>query len=218
MRLDKRRKQLVQEANGHILEVSCGTGRNIKHFDLRDRGTAIVRNRRRKHDIESLTLVDKSRPMLDIARQKFAEEWPDFKRVRFVVADASSLTDLPPAPPAGYDTIVQTMGLCSTTDPVALLKCLAACCRKPTSDHEGGKILLLEHGRGYYDWLNRYLDESAPHHADRYGCWWNRDLGQILDQSGLEVVNVKRYHLGTTWAIELKPSRGEEKRAERPGK
>ncbi|KAL9623672.1 MAG: hypothetical protein Q9160_002128 [Pyrenula sp. 1 TL-2023] len=144
--------------------------------------------------------------MLEVTRQKFAENWPDHKRARFVVADASSLTSLPPAPSGGYDTILQTMGLCSTPDPVRLLKCLAASCRKPTLDHEGGKILLLEHGRGYYDWLNGYLDESAPHHADRYGCWWNRDLGQILDQSGLKVVKVKRYHLGTTWAIELRPS------------
>jgi len=70
---------------------------------------------------------------------------------------------------------------------------------------DGGRILLLEHGKGYYEWLNGYLDTMAPAHADRHGCWYNKDVGEIVRKSGLEVVEAKRYHFGTTWWFVLKP-------------
>ncbi len=104
------------------------------------------------------------------------------------------------APPNGFDTIIQTNGLCSTSQPAKLLSHLGSIVN-PTN----GKILLMEHGRGHYDWINRILDNSAPAHADKHGCWWNKDIAKILDDSGLEVVRVKRYHFGTTWCIELRP-------------
>lgn len=104
------------------------------------------------------------------------------------------------APPGGFDTVLQTMGLCSTTDPVKLLQHLASITKAD------GQILLLEHGRGYFNWLNRILDKDAAKHADRYGCWWNKDIGQIVAESGLEVVKLKRYHFGTTWWVELRPT------------
>lgn len=208
MRLETRRKQLISKATGHILEVSCGTGRNVEYFDLQDPGEAALKGKRsRISEIQSITFVDQSPQMLDIARRKFREKWPAYKSARFVLADAEESEKLPPPPVGGYDAVIQTMGLCSTSDPVALLQTLAASCRKPTPDsREGGRLLLLEHGRGYYGWLNKYLDDSAPRRADKYGCWWNRDIEKILAESELEVVKVKRYHFGTTWEVELRPT------------
>ncbi|MCJ1231195.1 hypothetical protein MMC12_007872, partial [Toensbergia leucococca] len=77
------------------------------------------------------------------------------------------------------------MGLCSTPHPSHLLAHLGTLA-SPTN----GRILLLEHGRSHYEWLNRILDASAPAHADRHGCWWNRDVGRIVEESGLEVVGL----------------------------
>ena len=94
------------------------------------------------------------------------------------------------------------MGLCSDANPVQMLRHFGA-----LVNPDGGRILLLEHGRSHYAWLNRILDASAPSHADKYGCWWNKDIGQIVEESGLEVVEMKRYHLGTTWWFELSPRR-----------
>lgn len=91
------------------------------------------------------------------------------------------------------------MGICSVAEPVRLLRHLTSLVNP---DH--GRILLLEHGKSYYDWLNTWLDSSAAEHADKFGCWWNKDIGQIINESGLEVVKLKRYHFGTTWWIELK--------------
>ena len=92
------------------------------------------------------------------------------------------------------------MGLCSTPNPVELLRKMAS-----VTNVQHGRILLLEHGKAHYDWLNERLDYYAPSHADKFGCWWNRDIGKIIEDSGLEVVEMKRYHFGTTWWIELRP-------------
>ncbi|KKY28610.1 putative ubiquinone menaquinone biosynthesis-related protein [Phaeomoniella chlamydospora] len=124
-----------------------------------------------------------------------------------------------------YDTIVQTMGLCSTPNPSTLLMNLSQLLKSPSyspasSDipssppvpiTNGGEILLLEHGRSHYQWLNTLLDNMAPGHADRYGCWWNRDIGAIVEnaaeKAGLEIVEVKRWHLGSTWEVRLRHRR-----------
>ncbi|KAI9661026.1 MAG: hypothetical protein M1821_009353 [Bathelium mastoideum] len=98
-----------------------------------------------------------------------------------------------------YDTVIQSLGLCSTDDPVQLIRGLA---RATKSD---GELVLLEHGRSQYQWLNQILDRSASEHARMHGCWWNRDIGKIVEDTGLEVLKIWRCHLGTTWWIELKP-------------
>ena len=92
------------------------------------------------------------------------------------------------------------MGLCSTPEPSALLTHLGS-----ITNPNDGRILLLEHGRSHYAWLNRILDKTAPGHADKHGCWWNRDIGKIVEDSGLDIIEIKRYHFGTTWWIELQP-------------
>lgn len=102
-----------------------------------------------------------------------------------------------------YDTVLETMSLCSTEQPDALLASLGRLV-KP----ESGRILLLEHGRSKYGILNRKLDKSAEAHAEKFGCWWNRDVGAVVKRSGLEVLEMRRHHLGTTWWIVLKRPAG----------
>ena len=121
----------------------------------------------------------------------------------------SALEPLPPSPitnavrlQGGYDYILQSMGLCSTPEPVQLLKHLGELARPGR-----GRILLLEHGRSYWGWMNRYLDATAPRHAKVHGCWYNRDIGKIVEESGLVVESCKRKHFGTLWVVEARPRR-----------
>ncbi|MCJ1431405.1 hypothetical protein MMC27_000757 [Xylographa pallens] len=206
------RRSLTRQATGHVLEVSVGTGRNIKYYD--------------SPKCSSITFVDQSAEMIEIARSKFrgmldlqfeiqnlglhkarilnnpgTDTYPQYQSCRFLTQ--SGHDPIPRPAPGGFDTILQTMGICSTTNPSALLSHLGRL-TNPTN----GRILLLEHGRSHYEWLNRILDEHAPAHADKHGCWWNRDIQKIIHDSGLEIVQIKRYHLGTTWWIELKPGIG----------
>ncbi|MEW5311585.1 MAG: hypothetical protein WDW38_003290 [Sanguina aurantia] len=103
-------------------------------------------------------------------------------------------------PSASFDTVVDTFGLCSHEDPVLVLREAARVC-KP-----GGLILLLEHGKSSSDWLNSQLDESASQHHNKWGCWWNRDIMQIVGEAGLALESVNRWHFGTTYILVARPA------------
>ncbi|GIL46554.1 hypothetical protein Vafri_3532 [Volvox africanus] len=70
----------------------------------------------------------------------------------------------------------------------------------------GGKILLLEHGRSHYDWLNSKLDSSAAEHQRKWGCMWNKDILELIQQAGLQVDKVTRWHFGTSYYIVARPT------------
>lgn len=212
------RRKLVKQARGDILESAAGTGRNTE-FYIAD-------------NVRSLTFIDASRPMLEICRQKWMaahpfslttpstkedlkapakDQWTPSKPVKFFLYNLEKSNLSPPTHPTrgpGYDTIIQTMGLCSTTQPTTLLKSLSTLLRP------GGRILLLEHGKSHYDWLNVLLTNSAPAHAARFGCWWNKDIGRICQDSGLEIVEIRRpwWMFGTTWWVELRKPVPQQKR------
>ncbi|KAL4810416.1 methyltransferase domain-containing protein [Aspergillus unguis] len=217
MRMGAKRRDLVQRARGDVLEVSCGTGRNLDYYELGERRGIDGKGRVGIRGCRSLTFVDLSPQMVDITKRKFEKLHPGVAesengRVEFRAQDArdvprpqrilgsSGLLGVQKQEQGYYDTILQTMGLCSMPDPAAALRHLGT-----ITEPEHGQILLLEHGRSHYDWLNRVLDNLAPAHADRHGCWWNRDIGQIVQDSGLEVVEEERYHFGTTWRFVLRP-------------
>jgi len=233
MRLGKRRKELVQMAHGDVLEVSCGTGRNMKYYQLGERRGVDGKGKAKVHGCRSLTFVDLSPDMIDIAQKKFEALYPNFRKVTFVAQNAREVVPSfylkgksTPARPITlpsasntvswttsqpyFDTVLETMGLCSTPDPVGLLRHL-----EMITEPERGQILLLEHGRSHYIWLNNILDNLAAAHADRYGCWWNRDIGRIVEESGLEIIEIKRWHLGTTWRVILRPNSHRQERDER---
>lgn len=193
MRMGSKRRDLVQMARGNVLEVSCGTGRNLDYYELGERSAL--------RGCRSLTFVDLSPQMVEVTREKFERLYPGFQRVAYRAQHAGEVT--PPGQGVQYyDTIVQTMGLCSMPDPVGTLRHLGE-----ITEPEKGRILLLEHGRSHYGWLNNVLDNTAAAHADRHGCWWNRDIGEVVRESGLEIVEEKRWHFGTTWRYVLRPRR-----------
>ena len=210
MGITRKRKRLARMCKGNVLEVGCGTGRNLGFFDV---GA--------ESEVETLTFVDLSPKMVEICRRKWDVLYGDAAklkpglRVRFLAA--SALETLPPPPSSSqmegqkYDTILQTLALCSTPSPVTLLTNLAAHLDPSNPD---ARILLLEHGRSYRDWLNRIIDASAEKHAEEWGCWANREIGALVAEAatkaGLEVVRERRWHLGTTWVVELKFPRREE--------
>ncbi|KNG49442.1 S-adenosyl-L-methionine-dependent methyltransferase [Stemphylium lycopersici] len=187
--LTSKRKKLTAMAKGHVLEVAVGTGRNIPYYKTKQCAT--------------VTLLDSSGPMLGVAKRKWNDTHKEyFSRVFFKQQSGIDPITPPYGAQDGYDTVLQTMGLCSTPEPVKLLQNLEA------STNENGQILLLEHGKSHYEWLNNMLDKTAPAHADEHGCWWNKDIGKIVEESGLEVVDIKRYNFGTTWWLQLKPRKG----------
>ena len=98
------------------------------------------------------------------------------------------------------DTVVDTFGLCSYEDAVGALREM-----KRVVKRDGGRVLLLEHGRSEYGWLSNILDHFADAHARRWGCYWNRDILKLIEDAGLEIVEKSTHHLGTTFVIEATP-------------
>lgn len=121
-----RRALLYFHAKGDILEVGAGTGRNLGYYP----GNSTI---------GKVVLSDSSDKMLIRAKEKIAR-MSDSERERYqlLVADAAKLKQFEDNT---FDTVVDTFGLCSFDNPVAVLKELQRVC-KPD-----GKILLLEHGR-----------------------------------------------------------------------
>lgn len=183
--MGRRRKWLVKRCQGDVLEVSCGTGRNIPYMKM--------------EKIKSITFLDSSNAMMEVAVKKFRDRFPSFKKAAFVVGHVEDLPNLVEnKEQVKYDSIIEAFGLCSHKDPVAALKNMALLL-KPN-----GRIYMLEHGRGTNKTVNKFMDKRAKKRLETWGCRWNLDIGEILDDSGLEIVSEKRYNMGTTCCIVAK--------------
>ncbi|KAJ1460313.1 S-adenosyl-L-methionine-dependent methyltransferase [Pelagophyceae sp. CCMP2097] len=171
---------LLRSARGSVLEVAAGTGSNIGWYP--------------SHCSE-VTLTDASASMVAVAQRKVSAE--DKYKAQYVVrrmgvGDAAKYG-------AAYDTVVDAFGLCSFDDAVDSLRAMQRACRA------NGVVLLLEHGRSHYGWLNDLLDKYASRHLERWGCSWNRDIVGICAEAGLEVQTMRRFHFGTTYFIIAAP-------------
>ncbi len=171
------RRNLFRKASGDVLEVAAGTGNNLRHYPK---------------DCK-ITLIDLSRAMLKIASQKARRQRLE---VSIQEMDAESLE----FPDDAFDTVVDSLSLCTLTQPVQALREMARVC-KPK-----GRILLLEHGRSSREGLARWQDKKADKHAKHLGCNWNRDILGLVGEANLVVVSSKQYCLGIFHAIEIKPT------------
>jgi len=147
--------------------------------------------------------VDQSGPMVEIARQKWKLLHPNYEPCSFHTQSAMDPLPTEIMPKEGFTTVLQTMGVCSTPEPAATLAHLGT-----LTDPVEGRILLLEHGRSEWGFVNWILDQSAARHADRHGCWSNRDVGMILEESGLVIEKLERSQFGTLWYVEARPKPG----------
>jgi len=179
---------VTNKMKGRVLEVCAGTGKNIPYYKL--------------WKLKAVHFVDQSPKMLKQCEQKWRALGLNRVPVDFICSSVEAL----PVPKQKYDVVYQTQGLCSCADPVGELKKLQ------TLVKPGGKIVLIEHGRGYYNWINNILDSIWEDHANKWGCITNRNIGDIVKESGLLVDSKWRWHFGTTWIITGHPPSDEEKK------
>ncbi|WPK24547.1 hypothetical protein PUMCH_001825 [Australozyma saopauloensis] len=174
-----RRKWLMNKAEGHVLEVACGTGRNIPYFNPLGK-------------IDSITYMDSAPRMVEICQKKFREKYPNYRKAAFAVGKAENMDTLNPHQ---YDTVIEAFGLCAYEDPVKALRNMTRVL-KP-----GGRLILLEHGRTHYDFLNNHLDFRSEKRMKTWGCRWNLDIGEIVEDAGLDITYEKHAHFGSTWML-----------------
>jgi len=113
------RKKLMAHARGDTLEVACGTVRNFKYLP---------------DEVSSVTGVDTNEELDGFIKQKlkaFPKKAPF--TFRLMAAEHLRWND------NNFDTVIDTFGLCTVTDPLRVLAEMRRVCK------EEGKVLLLEH-------------------------------------------------------------------------
>lgn len=182
MFLGMRRRWLMRQLTGDVLEVACGTGRNIPYLY--------------PENIDSITFLDSSQEMVNITQKKFRKSYPKYQKAAFTVGKAEDLVELAGGDnPVQYDTIIEAFGLCAHEDPVKALQNMSKLLRP------GGRIVLLEHGRSNWDFINNHLDFRSDKRMKTWACRWNLDIGELIDDAGLDITYEKRVHLGSTWLL-----------------
>jgi len=171
------RRKLIARARRpqgcRVLEVGIGTGINLPYYD-----PACV-----------VTGVDLSRAMLERA---LARAHRLGRQLTVDVMDVEHLA----FENATFDSIVSTLTLCTTPDPVRALREIGRVCRP------GGRVLLLEHGLSTCRPVNWLLDRLAPRHFRRHACHLTREVAALPAQAGLNVFHLERHVFGIVVLVE----------------
>ena len=195
--IDFLRSRLVRRIDGggggDVLEVMCGTGRNLDKYSSSSSSMGKMRR---------LVMTDASEAMVNEAREKIRGTTSNGTEIKAEVDDATKMKQKSNS----FDYVVMTFGLCSTDEPEKVVKELARV-TKPN-----GEILLLEHGRprkgSVHDyWLSNILDAHVDMHQKKWGCAWNKDIEKIVRESVADVCDVvtfDRWHFGTTSYVVLR--------------
>lgn len=159
----RRRKRLISEVQGEVLEVGVGTGKNLPLYPPG----------------QPLTGIDISEKMLTRARARTN------RLGHTVTLQVADVTDLPFADDR-FDTTVATSVFCSVADPI---KGLAELGRVTKPE---GKILLLEHVRPLNPLLGWLADLATVFTRRLFGFRANRRTEENIEAAGLTMIRVRR--------------------------
>lgn len=159
----RRRRRILGRAQGDVLELGIGTGRNLELYP---------------EDVR-LTGIDISAGMLARAERKLGRV---DREAELLLADAREL----PFANDSFDTVAATCVFCSVADPVRGLREAARVCRPD------GRVLLLEHVRPRNRVLGWLADRLSPLTRRLFGPEINRRTEENITASGLEIVGLRR--------------------------
>ena len=167
--VQRQRGKVVPRAQGRVLEIGVGTGRNFPFYD--------------KTRIDHLTALDPATQMSPKAERRKREAALD---VELLTLSAEEI----PMASASFDTVVCTFTLCTIPDPV---KALREMCRVLKPD---GRLLYCEHGASPDAGVRRWQDRvnSAWGHIAG-GCNLNRDIPTLLKEGGFKILELETMYL-----------------------
>lgn len=162
--LAERRRALVAQAHGRVLEIGAGTGLNAAHYPA---------------DVD-LILSEPDEAMAARLRRRLDALG---RRAEVVFAGADAL----PFAASSFDTVVSTLVLCTVPDQDVALREITRVLRP------GGRLLFLEHVRSDSPRWARWQDRlNAPWGAFAEGCNCNRRTLDALERSPLRLHAVER--------------------------
>lgn len=160
-----RRRALLAQAKGRVLEIGAGTGLNLRHYP---------------ESVKDLVLVEPSLPMM----RRLARNLDLLgSQARIVRANAEFL----PFPDDSFDCVVASFVFCTVKDPCRSLQELARVTRP------GGLFLFLEHVRARSSHLAFWQDRLDPiWRRLAGGCHCNRSTLEAFLTSPFKVIHLDR--------------------------
>jgi ubiquinone/menaquinone biosynthesis C-methylase UbiE len=160
--MGERRRELLSELEGEVLEIGAGTGFNLPHYERASRVVA----------------VEPNASMAKQLQKRIAEAAVP---VELRAGSAESL----PFADESFDTAVLTFVLCSVKDPATALREVRRVLRP------GGRLVVLEHVRGDGN-LATWQGRLTPIHRKVAGnCHLDRDTRSALAEAGFETQEVE---------------------------
>ncbi|WP_319433949.1 class I SAM-dependent methyltransferase [Mycobacterium sp. RTGN5] len=157
----RRRRTLVADASGCVVEIGAGTGLNVAHYP------------------EGLTELVLTEPEPGMRRKLTRKLSRRGLAARIVDTPAESL----PFPDASVDTVVSTLVLCTVDNPERALAEIARILRP------GGRLLFIEHVRASSRFLAACQDALLkPWRGFAGGCVCNRPTAELMRGCGFTVV------------------------------
>jgi SAM-dependent methyltransferase len=159
--LAERRRRLIADASGAVLEVGGGTGLNLRHY----------------RDVDSVTVIEPDAAMRRRLLERVAGA-PVPIELHEVPIESSGLAD------DSFDTVVATLVLCTVDDQSVALREIRRVLRPE------GRFLFLEHVRSP-GWRGRAQSLATPAwsrtlgagcHLDRRSVDAIRDAGFVVDR------------------------------------
>lgn len=163
--LAKRRRRLLAEARGRVLEVGAGTGLNFAHYPA---------------GVDAVVALEPDGAMRARMQQRTQASAVPVEVVAAGLEEA-------PLEPASFDTVVSTLVLCTVPDlPAALARIRALLT-------PGGQLLFLEHVRGVgaRGTVQSLVTPAWRHLAA--GCHLDRDTPRALREAGFAVTDLDRF-------------------------
>ncbi|HWE32836.1 MAG TPA: class I SAM-dependent methyltransferase [Solirubrobacteraceae bacterium] len=162
--LAERRRALLSQAHGAVLEIGAGTGANLDKYP----GT-----------VTDLVLLEPEPPM---ARRLADHLSRASVPARIVSAPAESI----PFADDTFDFAVSTLVLCTVNDPARALSELKRVLRP------GGRLLFLEHVRSEDPGVARWQDRIHPLWLRiGHGCHCNRSTLELIGAGGFSIEGVE---------------------------
>jgi len=166
--MDPLRAETIEHAEGDVLEVGFGTGRNLELYPS---------------SVKSVTGLD------PLAAENFQKLDDRIANVPFPVERCLLPADGQlPFDSGRFDTIVTTWTLCSIPDAGLALEQMRQVLRP------GGRYIFVEHGRAEKSSTVRWQDRINPiwqRVCD--GCNINRKIDRLVEDAGFELTSMDRF-------------------------
>lgn len=167
--LGKARAENLSGVYGNILEVGFGTGQSLSHYPK---------------TVKKISTVDKNKILNKKAQFRI-------NKAKILVENYIANAENLPFTNNSFDCVVSHMTLCTITNARTAMNEVFRVL-KP-----GGKFFFLEHGACPDIIIKRWQDRWNPiQKIIGGGCNCNRYIDEIIESSGLKILELNNYHMG----------------------